>query len=133
MLFDLTAIDERLRVHRPEQPKSDYSLVYHLMRFDNAEEIRIKVPLAAGSLHLPSITGLWPNANWYEREIWDLFGIVFDGHPDLRRILTPPTWTGHPLRKDHYARATEMGPYDLTEDREFAEQEALRFNPEAWG
>ena len=133
MLFDLTAIDERVRIHRNEQPASDFSIVYHLMQFDNTEELRIKVPLSINSLHLPSIVGLWPNANWYEREIWDLFGIVFDGHPDLRRILTPPTWTSHPLRKDHYARATEMGPYDLTEDREFAEQEALRFNPESWG
>ncbi len=133
MLFDLTAIDERLRVHRPDQPRSDFTLVYHLMRFDDAEELRIKLPLLADDLHAPSIVELWPNANWYEREIWDLFGIVFDGHPDLRRILTPPTWTTHPLRKDHYARATEMGPYDLSEDREFAEQEALRFNPESWG
>ena len=133
MLFDITAIDERLRVHRHGQPLSDYTVVYHLMRFDNSEELRIKVPLLSPALSLPSITGLWPNANWYEREIWDLFGIVFEGHPDLRRILTPPTWTTHPLRKDHYARATEMGPYDLTEDREFAEQEALRFKPENWG
>ncbi len=133
MLFDLTAIDERLRVNRGERPDSDFSIVYHLMRFDTMEEIRIKVPLSIDSLRLPSIIEHWPNANWYEREIWDLFGIVFEGHPDLRRILTPPTWTGHPLRKDHYARATEAGPYDLSEDREFAEQEALRFKPEAWG
>ena len=133
MLFDVTAIDERLRVHRQGQPACDYTVVYHLMRFDDAEELRIKVPLREAALRLPSVTGLWPNANWYEREIWDLFGIVFEGHPDLRRILTPPTWTGHPLRKDHYARATEMGPYDLTEDREAAEQEALRFRPESWG
>ena len=133
MLFDLTAIDERLRVHRSGQPASDYTVVYHLMRFDTCEELRIKVPLQATALNLPSIFDIWPNANWYEREIWDLFGIVFDNHPDLRRILTPPTWTTHPLRKDHYARATEMSPYDLSEDRELAEQEALRFKPEAWG
>jgi len=133
MLFDLTAIDERQRTRRDDQPASDFTLVYHLMQFDNHREIRIKVALQMSSLTSPSIVDLWPNANWYEREIWDLFGIKFDGHPDLRRILTPPTWTTHPLRKDHYARATEMGPYDLTEDKEIAEQEALRFDPEAWG
>jgi len=133
MLFDITAIDERMRTHRAGQPTSEFSVVYHLMRFDTPDEVRVKVALDARSLWLPSMTGLWPNANWYEREIWDLFGITFENHPDLRRILTPPTWTGHPLRKDHYARATEMGPYDLSEDREFAEQEALRFQPERWG
>ncbi|NPD69706.1 NADH-quinone oxidoreductase subunit C/D [Lichenicola cladoniae] len=133
MLFDLTAIDERQRTRRDDQPASDFTLVYHLMQFDDRREIRIKVALQMASLTSPSIVDLWPNANWYEREIWDLFGIKFDGHPDLRRILTPPTWTTHPLRKDHYARATEMGPYDLTEDKEIAEQEALRFDPEAWG
>ncbi len=138
MLFDLTAIDERQRTQRAGQPPSDFTIVYHLMQFDRASkaphrEVRIKVALLMASLTMPSMVDIWPNANWYEREIFDLFGIHFSGHPDLRRILTPPTWTTHPLRKDHYARATEMGPYDLTEDREFAEQEALRFNPEAWG
>ncbi len=138
MLFDITAIDERQRTHRAGQPDSDFTIVYHLMQFDRASkaphrEVRIKVALLMASLTMPSMVDIWPNANWYEREIFDLFGIQFSGHPDLRRILTPPTWTTHPLRKDHYARATEMGPYDLTEDREFAEQEALRFNPEAWG
>ncbi|MGI4747580.1 MAG: NADH-quinone oxidoreductase subunit C/D [Janthinobacterium lividum] len=133
MLFDLTAIDERQRTRRDDQPASDFTLIYHLMQFDDHREIRFKVALQMSSLTSPSIVDLWPNANWYEREIWDLFGIKFEGHPDLRRILTPPTWTTHPLRKDHYARATEMGPYDLTEDKEIAEQEALRFNPEAWG
>jgi NADH-quinone oxidoreductase subunit C/D len=133
MLFDMTAIDERQRTQRGDQPPSDFTLVYHLMRIDRRREIRIKVPLQMTSLASPSVVDLWPNANWYEREIWDLFGISFDGHPDLRRILTPPTWTTHPLRKDHYARATEMGPYELSEDKERAEQEALRFNPDAWG
>ncbi|HQT88766.1 MAG TPA: NADH-quinone oxidoreductase subunit C/D [Acidiphilium sp.] len=133
MLFDLTAMDERLRQHREGLPPSDFTVVYHLLSLDRNEDVRIKVPLREGALELPSAIDIWSNANWYEREVWDMFGVCFAGHPHLRRILTPPTWTGHPLRKDHVARATEMGAYVLTEEREIAEQEALRFNPEAWG
>jgi NADH-quinone oxidoreductase subunit C/D len=133
MLFDLTAMDERGRIHRDGLPPSDFTVVYHLMSFERNEDIRVKVPLSEADADLPSITGLWPNANWYEREAWDMFGITFAGHPNLRRILTPPTWHGHPLRKDHPARRTEMGLYALTEEQEMAEQEALRFHPEQWG
>ncbi|MBB2197953.1 NADH-quinone oxidoreductase subunit C/D [Gluconacetobacter sp. 1c LMG 22058] len=134
MLLDLTVIDERERRHRGSQPPSAFTLVYHLLSFANAgDELRVKVPLPEDRPHAPTISDLWPNANWYECEAWDLFGIVFDDHPFLRRILTPPTWTGHPLRKDHYARATEMPPYSLTEDAEKREQEALRFDPGQWG
>lgn len=133
VLYDLTAVDERLRIHRHGLPPADFTVVYHLISFERNDDIRIKVPLREGALDLPSAADIWPNANWYEREVWDLFGITFAGHPTLRRILTPPTWTGHPLRKDHGARATEMDPYVLTEEREVAEQEALRFRPEDWG
>ncbi|WP_182356585.1 NADH-quinone oxidoreductase subunit C/D [Komagataeibacter europaeus] len=134
MLLDLTAIDERDRTHRDGQPQAAFTVVYHMISLTaRMDEVRIKVPLGATAPALPSISDLWPNANWYEREVWDLFGIHFHGHPCLRRILTPPTWTGHPLRRDHHARATEMPPYSLTEEHEAREQDAMRFDPSAWG
>ena len=133
MLYDLTAIDDRTRKHRDSQPNNDFTVVYHLLSFDRNQYVRIKVPLTDDRLTLDSVTDIWPAANWYEREVWDMFGIVFQGHPHLTRILMPKTWTGHPLRKDHPARATEMGPFRLSEEKEEAEQEALRFRPEEWG
>ena len=133
MLYDLTAIDERMRRHRQDQPPSDFTIVYHLLSYDRNDDIRIKVALMGIAPSLPTITHLWPSANWYEREVWDLFGITFDGHPHLSRILMPPTWKGHPLRKDHPARATEMGPFQLSDEKEAIEQQALKFRPEDWG
>lgn len=133
MLYDLTAIDERVRVHREGQPAADFTLVYHLLSFERNTEFRLKVALGADDLTAPTITDLWPAANWYEREVYDMFGVRFEGHPHLTRILMPPTWDGHPLRKDHTARATEIGPYELDDAIEDREQEALRFDPEAWG
>ncbi|MFP5405338.1 MAG: NADH-quinone oxidoreductase subunit C/D, partial [Gammaproteobacteria bacterium] len=133
MLYDLTAIDERGRRRREQQPDSDFTGVYHLLSFERNSYVRLKVPLEGEALALPSIVDLWPAANWYEREAWDMFGIGFEGHPHMRRILLPPTWQGHPLRKDFPARATDMAPYRLPEAREEAEQEAMRFEPEAWG
>ena len=133
MLYDLCAIDERSRSHRDGQPPSDFTVVYHLLSFGRNADVRIKVALQADDLHLPSICGLWPAANWYECEAWDMFGIVFDGHPHLRRILMPPTWEGHPLRKEHPARATEMAPFRQTPATVAAEQDALRFDPAQWG
>ena len=118
MLLDLSAIDERLRTHREGQPPSDFTVVYHLMSLDANADLRIKVALSGDAPSIPSVTDLWANANWYEREVWDMFGIVFSGHPNLRRILLPPTWVGHPLRKDHPARRTEMGHYALTPETE---------------
>ncbi len=132
-LYDLCGIDERLRSNRHGQPDADYSVVYHLLSYDRNDDLRLKVALLEGDLEVSSMTSLWPAANWYECEVWDMFGINFAGHPRLRRILTPPTWSGHPLRKDHPARATEMEPYSLPSERQEKEQEALRFNPEYWG
>ena len=133
MLFDLTAKDERVRTHRQGLPDTAFTVIYHLLSFARNEDIRLKVALPEGTPSVASITPLWPAANWYEREVWDLFGIHFDGHPNLRRIIMPPTWDGHPLRKDHPARATEMEPFRLPGEVQEAEQEALRFVPEEWG
>jgi len=132
-LLDLTAIDERERTHREGQPDADFTVVYNLFSYQRNQHLRLKVPLAEDQLTVPTATECWAAANWYEREIWDLFGISFDGHPDLRRILMPDMWEGHPLRKDHHARATELGPFELTHEMEDAEQDALRIKPEAWG
>ncbi len=133
MLYDLFGIDERLRDNRADQPESDFSVVYHLLSLSQNKEFRLKVASKEPDCVVPTISDIWPNANWYERETWDMFGIKFDGHPNLYRILLPPTWEGHALRKDHPARATEMEPFSLNETKQAAEQEALRFRPEEWG
>lgn len=133
MLYDLTAIDERMRTRREGQPASDFTVVYTLLSFERNAYARVKVPLEGERPSVESITGIWQAANWYEREAWDMFGIRFEGHPLLERILMPRTWVGHPLRKEHPARATEMGPFVLPDDKQEREQEALRFRPEEWG
>lgn len=133
MLYDLTAIDERVRNVRQDETRSDFTVVYHLLSFDRNEDVRLKVPLYGEFPSLSTITDLWPAANWYEREVWDMFGVTFEGHPNLRRILMPSTWEGHPLRKEHPSRATEMGPFQLPDEKQDREQEALRFRPEDWG
>ncbi len=133
MLLDLHAVDERLRRHREGLPGADFTVFYHLLSIERNNDVRIKVALAANDLHLPTATGIWPNANWYEREVWDLYGIEFKGHPHLVRLLMPRTWEGHPLRKDYPARATEFDPFTLDNAKQDLEQESLRFIPEEWG
>lgn len=133
MLYDLTAIDESEREHRLGQPESDISLVYHLLSFERNHDIRIKVPLKKSDLKAPSLCDTFKNANWYEREVFDMFGVKFDGHPCLRRLLMPQSWQGYPLRKEHPARATDIGPYQLSVETEDMEQDLLQFKPEEWG
>jgi NADH-quinone oxidoreductase subunit C/D len=133
MLYDLTGIDERTRINRKDQPESDFTVIYHLTSFERNEDIRLKVPLKENDLSVPSITSDWEAANWYEREVYDMFGIIFNGHPGLSRILMPKTWQGHPLRKEHPARATELDPFVLTEQIRDEEEANLKFNPEEYG
>lgn len=133
MLYDLTAIDERMRTHRKDQPDSDFTVVYHLLSFERNKYIRIKTALNEEYPSLPTITSIWPCANWYEREIWDMFGITVEGHPNLRRILMPQWWKGHPLRKEHPSRATEMEPFSIPEEMEIEQDNQLQFEPQLWG
>ncbi|WP_387689762.1 NADH-quinone oxidoreductase subunit C/D [Photorhabdus sp. RM71S] len=133
MLFDLHGMDERQRTYRQGLPEADFSVFYHLLSIERNRDIMLKVALSEKDLNLPTATPLFPNANWYERETWEMFGIVFNGHPNLRRIMLPPTWEGHPLRKDYPARATEFDPFELTRQKEDLEMEALTFKPEEWG
>jgi NADH-quinone oxidoreductase subunit C/D len=133
MLFDLSATDERLRRNHDGLPIGTFTVFYRLFSFARNQSLRIKVPLRDEPHSLPSIVDLWPNADWYEREVYDMFGIRFDGHPFLRRLLMPPWWNGHPLRKDHPARGTEMGRFQLPPEKLAMAQEALQFKPEDWG
>jgi NADH-quinone oxidoreductase subunit C/D len=133
MLFDLTALDERRRVNRHNGIESDFTIVYHLTSLERNKDIRIKTALTGEYPATMSITEIWPSADWYEREIFDMFGITFTGHPNLRRILMPKSWKGHPLRKEYPARATEAGPFVLEEQMRDIADSDLKFNPEEWG
>ncbi len=133
MLYDLHGVDERLRQHRDGLPASDFTLFYHLVSIERNSDVMLKVALMETDLVMPSITDLFANANWYEREVWDLLGITFSGHPHLSRIMMPKSWKGHPLRKDYPARATEQDPFMLDIAKQDLEQEALQFRPEEWG
>jgi NADH-quinone oxidoreductase subunit C/D len=85
MLYDITAIDERRRTKREDQPASDFTVVYHLTSFERNQDIRIKTALQGEYPSTSSITNIWTSANWYEREVYDMFGITFTGHPHMRR------------------------------------------------
>lgn len=132
-LYDLTAIDERARGRQTDQPASAFTLAYHLLSYERNQDVRLKVALVGDFPHATSIVDVWPAADWYEREVWDMFGVRFDGHPDLRRILMPEGWIGHPLRKEHPSRGTEMARFYESEKKELYEEELFRFKPQEWG
>ncbi|MGD9505474.1 MAG: NADH-quinone oxidoreductase subunit B/C/D [Syntrophobacteraceae bacterium] len=117
-LDDLTAVDESARRSGGGAKDSgafeahpDFTVVYHLLSFDSASKVRLKVGINGETPSVSSITGIWPSASWYEREAYDLMGVRFEGHPNLRRLLMPHDWEGHPLRKSYPGRATDMPPY----------------------
>jgi len=95
-------------VHYPERGARPFEVVYNLFSIDLNQRIRLKVD-TDDSAGVASVTGVWPAANWMEREVYDLFGVPFNGHPDLRRLLLPLDWDGHPLRKDYPLEFVENG------------------------
>lgn len=104
-LADLCGVDRGVE----EEPR--FEVNYHLFSTTKHHRLRLKVEVQENNVHVPTVTGIWRTANWHERETFDLFGIIFDGHPDLRRILLPDDWQGHALRKDFPLRGYE--PYSL--------------------
>ena len=96
MLTDLTAVDFLM-----QRREIRFEVVYHLYSTTKRHRLRIKTPVDEARAQVPSLTGVWKSANWMEREVWDMYGIRFDGHPDLRRILLYEEFEGHPLRKDY--------------------------------
>jgi NADH-quinone oxidoreductase subunit C len=114
---DVTAAD-----HFPREPRFD--VVYHLVAPENRLRLRMRVHAGGGAPTVPTVSGVWTAANWGEREVIDMFGILFAGHPDPARILMPEDWEGHPLRKDYPVQVKlpvrTYEPLQLTE-QEFAE------------
>jgi NADH-quinone oxidoreductase subunit C len=112
-LVEVTAAD-----YLPRQPR--FEVVYHLLSVSNRQRLRLKVRVDDGET-VPTIQSVWKSAGWPEREVWDMFGIVFDGHEDLRRLLTPEDWEGHPARKDYPVQidkaAQTYSPLGLTQEQ----------------
>ncbi|MDY0000159.1 MAG: NADH-quinone oxidoreductase subunit C [Polyangia bacterium] len=96
VLVDLTVVDYLIEGRTPR-----FEVVLHLRSTSKKHRLRLKVPLEEGAPKVPSVVGVWKSATWMEREAYDMYGVVFEGHPDLRRILLYPEFEGHPLRKDY--------------------------------
>jgi NADH-quinone oxidoreductase subunit C len=112
-LAEVTAVDRWPRAPR-------FELVYHLVSIEHALRVRLKVQLEDNAARVATLSGLWPAANWLEREVWDLFGIEFENHPDPRRLLMPEDWEGFPLRKDFPVQINQhvqsSSPMQVTEE-----------------
>ena len=112
MLYDLHGVDERLRTKRQGLPSgADFTVFYHLMSLERNSDVMIKVALSEKDLSVPTVTGIWPNANWYEREVWDMFGIDFKGHPHLSRIKRP---LGHITCTRKFTKGSDSGWLEVT-------------------
>jgi NADH-quinone oxidoreductase subunit C len=110
--FEFNLLADICGVDRGPEEEPRYEVNYHLLSTTKFHRLRLKVLLSDEDTHVPTVTGVWRTANWHERETFDMFGVIFDGHPDLRRILLPDDWQGHALRKDFPLRGYE--PYSLT-------------------
>ncbi len=104
LLTDVTAVD-----YFGKDPR--FMVVYNLYSIPNKDRLRLKAPVAESDTTIDSVVPLWNSANWLEREVYDLFGITFRNHPDLRRILMTDDWVGHPLRKDYPLQGPGREPY----------------------
>ena len=120
-LSDLCGVDY------PER-KSRFEIVYNLCSLKHGHRIRIKALIPADNPSIDSVVSIWSGANWHEREACDMFGIVFNGHPDLRRILMPEEWNGFPLRKNYPLQGIEGWEY-----REFEELKEMHTHDDEWG
>jgi len=113
VLVEVTAAD-----YLPRAPR--YEVVYHLLSVADRRRLRLKVRVAADGT-VPTVQAVYPGAGWLEREVWDMFGIIFDGHNDLRRLLMPEDWEGHPQRKDYPVQiqktAQTYAPLEVTEEQ----------------
>ena len=105
LLTDVTAVDYL------GKKEERFMMVYQLYSIPNKDKLRVKAPVSEGECRIQSASQVWETANWLEREVYDLFGITFENHPDLRRILMTPEWEGHPLRKDYPLQGPDREPY----------------------